>query len=166
MLKGYLDTCIVSGLAKSDLSPVDREALLRILEARVAGKVELLTSEVTRAEIAKIPKPHRTPHTAIYSLLAGLPLAATHRSVIPRFAFLGARFPPGWRADPLFTELNRLLPDPGDAEHVFQAAKNNVTYLITVDRRSLLSRSSAVAQLCSVKLVTPAQFEQAMLVTG
>jgi hypothetical protein len=95
-------------------------------------------------------------------LLASVPLAATHRSTIPRFAFLGPRFPPGWRPDLLFTQLRNLLPDSGDAEHTFQAAKNDMAYLITVDRRSFLSRASEVQQLTGVQLVTPEQFEQAM----
>jgi hypothetical protein len=56
-----------------------------------------------------------------------------------------------------------VLPDVGDAEHVFQAAKNNVDFLITVDSRSLLTRSSAVVTICGVHLVTPLAFEENVL---
>jgi len=79
----YLDTCIVSGLAKGDLSLAEEAALLRILQARKAGSVELFTSEVTREEISKIPAEHRTIHFVIYGLLADVPLAKTHYRIPP-----------------------------------------------------------------------------------
>src|ERR1700693_2025590 len=76
--KAYLDTCIVSGLAKCDIAEAEVSALLRILDARTAGRVELLTSAVVNAEISRIPAPHRTAHAAIYKLLADVPTAPTH----------------------------------------------------------------------------------------
>jgi predicted nucleic acid-binding protein len=69
-----------------------------------------------------------------------------------------------WQEDPLFNQLRNLLPDSGDAEHVFQAAKNKVSYLITVDHKSLLKYREAVEKLCGVRLVTPRTFEEAVLV--
>lgn len=158
--RAYLDTCIVSGLAKDDLVPADASALLRILEARKAGRVELVTSDVANAEIKRIPEAYRTRHAVIYNLLADVPTVATHRtdSGLTLMGVGGGR-----REDRLFTELKSLLPDVGDAEHVFQAAKNNVAFLITVDRRSFLSHSAAVARLCGVQLITPIAFEEAVL---
>ena len=156
----YLDTCIVSGLAKDDLAPADASALLRILEARKAGRVELVTSDVAKAEITRIPEVDRKRHTVIYNLLGDVPAVATHRtdSGLMLMGVGGGR-----REDPLFTELKKLLPDAGDAEHAFQAAKNSVAFLITVDRRSFLNHSAAVAKLCGVQLITPVEFEETVL---
>ena len=81
--RAYLDTCIVSGLAKGDLTSDNVAALLCILEARKAGLVELFTSEVVREEISKIPLEHRTRHSFIYGLLADVPSASTHFQIPP-----------------------------------------------------------------------------------
>lgn len=153
--RAYLDTCIVSGLAKGDLSTADEGALLRILEARKTGSVELFTSDVAREEISRIPIQYRTRHSIIYSLLADVPLARTHYRIPP---FRPA--PMFIRQDPLLMDLERLLPDSADALHVFHAAKAGLPYLITVDRRTLLNHASAVLQLSSVHLVTPVEFER------
>jgi hypothetical protein len=160
--RAYLDTCIVSGLANDDLSPSDTSALHRILKGMKAGRVELVTSDVAATEINQIPEAYRMLHAVIYNLLADVPTAATHRtdSGLTLMGVGGGR-----REDPLFTDLKKLLPDARDAEHVFQAAKNDVAFLITVDRRSFLSHSAAVAQLCHVQLITPVAFEQAVLAT-
>ena len=76
--KAYLETCIVSGLAKGDLAAAELLALLRILQAGKAGRVELITSDVVNAEIDRIPAHYRTPHAAIYNLLTDVPTAPTH----------------------------------------------------------------------------------------
>jgi hypothetical protein len=156
--RAYLDTCIVSSLAKCDLTPENESALLRILQARKAGTVELVTSEVVRTEISAIPEEFRIQHSIIYSLLADVPLAATDYRIPP---FRPA--PMFKRRDQLLVSLERLLPDAGDASHVFQAARNGVGYLITVDHRTMLKHAEAVSQLCGVRLVNPVQFEHAVL---
>ena len=51
IVRVYLETCIVSGLARVDLQPADASALIRVLEARKAGRVELVTSQVAKAEL-------------------------------------------------------------------------------------------------------------------
>jgi hypothetical protein len=153
----YLDTCIVSGLAKGDLSLAEEAALLRILQARKAGSVELFTSEVTREEISKIPAEHRTIHFVIYGLLADVPLAKTHYRIPP---FRPA--PMFRRQDPLLASLEHLLPDAADALHVFQAAKAGLPYFVTVDRRTLLNHAAAVREVCNVQLVTPVEFERGL----
>jgi hypothetical protein len=70
IVRAYLDTCIVSGLAKGDLGPDEAAALLRILEARNTRTVELVTSNIANGEISRIPEAHWTLHVVIYNLLA------------------------------------------------------------------------------------------------
>lgn len=152
-IRAYLDTCIVSGLAKGDLTAENEAALLQILQVRKNGSIELFTSEVARDEISKIPIEYRTKHSIIYALLADVALASTHHKIPP--------FKPGpmfRRKDQLLVSLERLLPDASDALHVFQASKAGVPHLITVDRRTLLNHATAVFELCSVRLVTPIEF--------
>lgn len=153
----YLDTCIVSGLAKGDLAPDEAKALQRILEARKRGAVVVVTSQVTKGEISAIPEIHRASHEVLYNLLEDVPTVSTHRTD-GGLLLLGVGG--GRREDPLFTSLMSALPDPTDAEHVFQAAKNNLLYLITTDARTLIRHAVTVEQLCGVKLVTPVAFEQ------
>jgi hypothetical protein len=160
----YLDTCIVSGLAKKDLAPADASALLRILEAWNNGAINLVTSGVTKEEINRIPAEYREPHAAIYSLLLNVPSAPTH--VTRSRLFDGSVLSAVLHEDPLFNQLRNLLPDAGDAEHVFQAAKSKVDYLITVDRQSFLRHAVAVEQLCGVRLAKPVAFEEAVLAKG
>jgi len=72
--KGYLDTCIVSGLVKNDLGAEQESALRRILEARDRGVIEIVTSEVTKAEIDRIHPQHRAPSTHL----------AQHKKMLPK----------------------------------------------------------------------------------
>ena len=156
--RAYLDTCIVSGLAKGDLGSETQAALLRILEARKVGRVELVTSEVTRSELAAIPEVHRGSHSAIYYLLADVPLAPAEYRIPP---FKPA--PMFRRRDKLLLALEALLPDAADASHAFQAARSMASYLITTDRRTMLKHADAVEALCNLKLVNPSQFENSVL---
>jgi hypothetical protein len=157
-LTAYLDTCIVSGLAKNDVAPTEIEALLRILQAGQAGKVNLVTSAVTKREISRIPDQFRVPHSAIYLLLGNVrsaPTLITRSHVLPSPILQAV-----WHQDPLFAQLQRLLPDVGDAEHTFQAAQCKASHLVTVDRPTFLRHFAAVEQLCGVRLVTPMVFER------
>jgi hypothetical protein len=79
-LVAYLDTCIVSGLAKGDLAQADTEALLEVLQRHKHGAVSLVTSRVTKEEIDCIPKKYRLPHEVIYNLLADLPVVKAFRT--------------------------------------------------------------------------------------
>jgi predicted nucleic acid-binding protein len=156
--KVYLDTCIVSGLAKEDLSVDDTSALLAILEAHKAGRLALVTSRLAHDEIAKIPEQHRARHTVIYSLLADVPMAETRVRTPP---FKPTSFPHGVEQAPLLEKLEAIL-DKADAEHVYQAARNGVTYVITVDRKTMLARADAVQQLRGIRLVGPIEFQKSV----
>lgn len=150
----YLDTCIVSGLAKEDLAQEQLIALGKILRARRAGQVELVTSSVTQQEIEKVPVSFRAKHDVIFNLLCDIPVAVTHHTDAALFLLVGA----GCREDPLYAKLKAILPDENDAMHTFQAAKNSIEFLITVDRRTFLTHARAVRDACGVELMTPGTF--------
>lgn len=153
---GYLDTCIVSGLTNGDLSKADLAALRRIFEAREAGTIELVTSDVTKRETDQIPPQYRAPHEAIYDLLRRVPVAPSHLTatrIVNTGVIQGA-----WREDPLFVRLRNLLPDAADAEHIFQAEKHGVDFFVTVDQRTILRHKANVEEICRLQLATPTSF--------
>jgi predicted nucleic acid-binding protein len=51
-VKAYLDNNIIGAIAKDD-HPVESDALDRLLKAKDEGKVDLVTSELTLAEIKR-----------------------------------------------------------------------------------------------------------------
>lgn len=157
--KAYLDTCIVSGLAKEDLAPLEQSAVMYLLQAHKQGELKLVTSAVTAKEISQIPEESRRAHSVIYSLLSDVPSV-----VLSSTTSLSVMGTPGpGRDDPLFANLKCLLPDPEDAEHVFQAARNGVHYFVTVDRRTMLKHAAQVESLCGVKLVAPSTLKTLVL---
>jgi hypothetical protein len=158
LARAYLDTSIVSGLAKKDLSAEDLTAIRRILEMRKAGTVDLVTSQVVKREIERIPEHYRQRHADTYNLLADVPESRTY-GVTSGLGPIGVPMS-RHREDPLFTELRSVLPDSPDAEYVFQAAKNDVAFLITADVDTMIRHTKAVAKVCQVRLVTPTQFER------
>ena len=155
MTTAYVDTCVISGLHKFDLAEPDESALLQILQCMKAGQVSLVTSEVAAKELQGVSTIARKGHEVIYGLLADVPIARTAYTD-SGLTLMGVGG--GSRLDPLYAQLEKLLPDKADAEHAFQAAKNSVEYLITVDRKSFLAHASAVEALTGVKLRTPPEF--------
>ncbi len=154
----YLDTCIVSGLAKQDLGSDELAALRKILKAWDRGKISLVTSSVAQEEIEKIPKEHRIEHETIYNLLSEVPVARTFKTTPGRLLLLGVGGGPTRRTDPMFAELSCLLPDEADARHLFQAAKNMVHYFLTTDARTILSYHRQIEDICGVKVLSPQEF--------
>jgi hypothetical protein len=61
LLKVYCDTCIVSGLAKGDLTQPDVEALLKVLEKN-NKTLSFVTSQITKEEIDRVPQKYRVQH--------------------------------------------------------------------------------------------------------
>jgi hypothetical protein len=158
--KPYLDTCVVSGLAKNELPTDVTSALLAILEVHKAGRIALVTSKLVHDEISKIPTAHCLLHTVIYSLLADVPLVdMTVRSP----PFKPTSFPFGVESAPLLEKLEVFLPDKKDAEHVYQAVRNGASFVITVDRKTMLKHAEAVWKLCGVRLVSPVEFQSIVL---
>ena len=107
----YLDTCIVSGLAKEDLSDEELDALSRILEEYKGNNVHLVTSDLTKRELEKIPEGSRRKHSVIYSLLSDVPIVPLFRRDTS-LALLGVGG--GVRVHPIFARLNTELPDEPD----------------------------------------------------
>jgi hypothetical protein len=154
-LIAYLDTCIVSGLAKGDLAPSDIEALLKVLQKRKNGALSLVTSRVTKEEIDCIPEEYRLQHEIIYNLLSDLPVARAFRTD-SRLILMGVGG--GVRLHPMLAKLNTLLSDDADARHLYQAAQNGIRYFITTDARTILRRKTKIEEISQVIAVSPTEF--------
>ena len=75
----YLDTNIVSAIAKNDLHPWEMDALLQILEKSKTGRLKLTTSEVTRSEIERLQGRNRPPVQMVYNLLEDVAYIDDHK---------------------------------------------------------------------------------------
>jgi hypothetical protein len=154
MPTAYLDTCIISGIAKGDIDPAELVSLLQALKAHRAGTIHIVTSDVAGREIEAIPCEHRLKHELIYNLLGSIPVA-------PRFRRMGSGMLMGVggarREDPLSIELRKIIPDAGDVDHLYQGAKNAVPYFLTVDVRTILRHASEIEGVCGVKVRLPTQ---------
>jgi hypothetical protein len=159
-LTAYLDTCIISGLARWDLPEQELAAIEHILAAWERGEVSLVTSHIAKAEIDRVPAVYRSPHEVIYNLLANVPTAHFWR-VDTGLMLMGIGG--GRRQDRLFISLRSLLPGEKDAMHVFQAAKNSVGFLITTDHRTLIRFSADIERLSGVFVLSPVAFEERMV---
>jgi hypothetical protein len=156
-ITAYLDTSIVSGLAKEDLKEDELEALSRILEQHKQGNVSLVTSTITQEEIKRIPEDYRRKHDTIYNLLVDLPVMREVFSGGGLSLGLGLSLGSGG-FHPMYSKLCALLPDKTDARHIFQAARNDVQYFLTTDRRTILSYKEEIEQISNVKTVNPLEF--------
>ena len=152
MASAYLDTCVVSGIAKGDLASETEAAVLEILRIYKDGKLGLVTSETTATEIHKIPAQYRAKHEMIYNLLANVPVAATHRTD-SGLTLMGVGG--GTRVDPLYSALKAIVPDEQDAVHLFQAAMNKVKYFVTTDNKTILRYAMNIRSACGVLAVSP-----------
>jgi predicted nucleic acid-binding protein len=157
----YLDTNIVSGLAKEDLTTDEHDALQHILEAYKQGKVSLVTSPITKEEIEEIPVEHRSKHETIYNLLIDVPIARTFRRGPRGMLGLGLSLrmgAGGKKLDPMFKALIALLPDKDDAKHLYHAAKSEVQYFLTTDKKTILNYRNKIKEICDVKALSPQEF--------
>ncbi len=152
-IRAYLDTCIISGIAKGDASQEDLGALEKILAKDKENVFELVTSSVVKQEIAAIPEAYREPHLKIFHLFSEVPLVKSVQN-IPPFKPL----PMFRREDRLLVKLKKLLPDQNDAVHAFQAIENRSSYLITIDKRTFLKYAVEVKSLCALELIGPKAF--------
>ena len=161
MLRVYLDTCIISGLAKQDISQKEQEALLTILQKRKMGELEVVTSDMSRRELEKVPDEFRLKHEFIYNLLTDVPIAKAFRtdSGLTLMGVGGGR-----RLVKEMAQLNTLLKDGMDAAHIYQSFKNEVFEFLTVDEKSILSQKNEIENICGVKVMFPSQFVENYLV--
>ena len=156
-MKAYLDTCIVSGLAKSDLSSTELEAFNKILDLHDAGSVELFTSAEVADELSAIPEKHRESHLEVFERFLDLPRIEKIGGVT-RLGPMGLP-----TSNPLRKMRNRLKEaglDETDAMHVFIATTNRVEYFVTTDKKTILRYADQIKEASGIKAVLPSDFQK------
>lgn len=149
----YLDTCILSGLAKGDLKIQENAAMSDLLRLQKENKLKFVTSEHARDELSQSPVDKNRVDHIIYNLISGTPLAApTHAGMLTLLGVGG-----GPRENPLFSELKALLPDLGDAKHLFQAKSSNVDYFLTADERTILHNRKILQERYGITVILPSE---------
>ena len=148
----YLDTCVISGLVRSQLDETEESALLELLKRFDDGSLNLVVSEIAEREIARIPPAHRTPHDDFYNLLSAVP---TFRPpALTRLSPLGLPMPdPHW---PLWKDLTKVLSDD-DANHAYQVISYGFDFLVTVDRRTILRHQEYLRESCHLNALLPSE---------
>ena len=158
MLSIYLDTNIVSSLAKRDLKDETMKLVLEIVQLAKNGKVMLYTSELTQEEIALIPEQFRYHHNLIYYLIKNIaifPESCCPNLITQGLGIGGGLITKGLGAgteDPIFVSINRIIPKPlnegkvkarnADVKHIFQSKKNNIDIFWTEDRKTILNKKN------------------------
>jgi hypothetical protein len=150
---GYLDTCLVIGLAKEDLRPNEQRGLEELSLIWDEGRLDLVTSSVTKEEIHFIPEAVRVRHEATVARLATVP--TWQEVVLP----IVTNRPGPRQVGPVqhgdLTELRRLLRDEADARHLFQAIKSGAGFFITDDQRSIVSRADEIESRYAIRVRLP-----------
>jgi len=146
----YLDTNIISGLAKGEYSEDVALALVEISALSKEGQVDLYTSEIAHAELDAIPTRFRKQHLVIYNLIKNSarppPNRAPHQVIASRGRVVVWRRPTG--NAPLLKELEALIPPKRNAEkvqargrdiaHLHRFKQSGLDYFLTEDHKSIL----------------------------
>ena len=154
-MKVYLDNNVVSAIAKDDTA-AESDAIDRLLAAQDAGKVDLVTSELTLDEIKRYSGPARKQVERTFRLLEKVPtvrwdeLLGIH-SYGDSWTWINS---PLIQNDPLYDSLLRLSVKMIDAQHVFVSAKQACAAFLTCDG-GVLARADGVRALCGVAVQRP-----------
>ncbi len=161
----YLDTCIISGIAKMDLPEEEISSLLAVLKHGKKGNLKIITSKVSKDEINKIPIEYRQKHELIYYLLTELPYVHNFRNVWQNGTIIGVGVGVGFghynrKIDPTLSKLRSLLPHKNDALHIFQAIKNKSQYFLTTDYKTIIKFRNKIEEIHKIKIVSPIELDQ------
>lgn len=154
-MKAYLDNNVVSAIAKDD-TPTESGALDCLLAARDAGKVELVTSELTLDEIKRYSGPARKQVERTFRLLEKVPVVRWDE-LLGIHSYGDSRT---WINSPLiqnnllYDALLRIGLKSIDAQHVFVSSKQACAAFLTCDR-GVLARADGIQKLCGMAVQRP-----------
>jgi predicted nucleic acid-binding protein len=158
-MKVYLDNNIVSAIAKDD-EPAESDPIDRLLTAWRKGKVDLVTSELTLAEIKRYQNTRmRAAIERIFRLLEKVEIVRWDE-LVGMHSYGDART---WLAIPLinnYPEYGALLKlglEVIDAQHVYVSGKQACDAFLTFDK-GVLRRAAGIKNIFpSVTVQKPSQ---------
>lgn len=154
-MKTYLDNNIVSAIAKDD-TEAESDALERLLAAKDAGKIDLVTSDLTLEEIKRYEGPTRKRVERTFRLLEKVPVVRWDE-LLGMHSYGDSRTwitSPLIQNDPTYDALLKLGVRSVDAQHVFVAGKHGCAVFLTCDG-GVLARAGGIQQLCGVVVQKP-----------
>ena len=157
--RAYVDTSVLSGVAKGELSSADAQGFIAISDAVASSNISLWASTVAKREIDQIPAPFRGEHEREYGALAIVRASQTTNWIDDRPDSLTYGQA---TVNPTFAAIAKIVPDRADAEHLYQAKANGIEDFITVDKRTILSRAVQLRAL-GIRVYSPAQYHQVLI---
>jgi predicted nucleic acid-binding protein len=161
----YLDTNITSRLAKADMTQPVRAALVNIVELFSQGKLDLVTSDLSKKEIDKLnslPNIDRDKWNldVVVSLLKKVPFVEDHKllgfnSYWDRF---GGYSNPIIEDDAISAALRGIGLDRTDAHHLMVAIRAECDVFLTLDKRTILNRRTEIEAKFPIRLMDPEEF--------
>lgn len=155
-MRAYLDNSVVSAIVKDDM-PAESAALMQLLQASDAGKLEVVTSEVTRREIELLEGQHRRNVEVVYRLLKRVrfieaqELVGSH-SMGGTWGFLA------WgqiENEPVWAALLQMGLDRTDAHHLMVAIRSECEVFLTCDERTILNRRGQIEAQFPIRVMRP-----------
>jgi predicted nucleic acid-binding protein len=141
LAKIYLDSNLIFDPSKiENIKDDEVEALEKLADLKLNGGIEFYTSEKTKREIEKHKNVKKKGILEFYySLIQNIPekniiKSAIFNEIVFNEAIFNERV-----EDQFFTELKQIF-DSDDAEHIFQAEKNNLDYFLTLDKKTISNR--------------------------
>lgn len=180
MPSAYVDTNIISGLAKAEFELDTLTALNTIISKSDSGQVELVTSAIVAEELAAIPHEYRAPHLLVYAGHAKIELRlSTIPTMIVAGGLGGANLVTrGMGMGPrstLHTAIDKAIPRrtgakkvaarTRDVDHLFQCAAAKLDWFLTEDRNSILQHRQVLAQL-GIRVVSCRELAEILGVIG
>ena len=174
MIKAYIDTSVISRLSDPlkgnpiAVSEADAAAILTIC----GSEIELVTSLKMLDEVLRSTDIRQRALLALVATLSvkvpSQDLTHSTSGAWGSTAFGTAPFGGGGvYVDPLLDQLRGIF-DSDDAEHIFQAVKNDCTYFLTLDKSTIIERAkhhrTELDRLCpNLKFVLPTELEQLLI---
>jgi hypothetical protein len=155
VMKAYLDNDVVSAIWKDD-NPKESAAIDKVLEAFDAGRLELVTSDVTRKEIDQYQGKGKAGVERIFRLLKKVPYVESHKllgihSYGDATTWISS---PLIEDDPTVKRLRDLGIKPTDAHHVMVAIKAVCDIFLTCDG-GILHHSHEIEKAFGIKPQSP-----------
>ncbi len=162
MLTAYLDTNIISALAKKDFCENTMKSVLEVINYSKLDAIELHTSELTQEEIMNIPEEYRYHHFLIYNLIKNVSIVSECRpSNIVIGGYGGGNIVTrgfgGGGKDTLLISIDEIIHRPNneqkakardaDVRHLYQCKKNNLEIFWTEDKQTILNKKGDLARI-------------------
>jgi hypothetical protein len=163
MLKLYLDNDVFSAMIakhEPDMREIENAAIIRIRRMATRGEVLLVTSEVHRREIAKVPGQYRSSYQTALGTLPQVQFIDDHTlrgfNTVgdPRGGFVTG---PVMEPDDTARALWNLGVKQVDAHHLMLAIRNRCDVLLTCDR-GILARREKIQGKFSIRVAKPSEF--------